>query len=115
MASTQGIRAGRAFVELFADDSRLVRGLRRAERRLKVFGSNVGAVGRRVTAIGAAAAVPFVGATRVFTAFSDQMLTVKAVTGATEDEFARLTDQAKLLGRTTSFTAAQVAGAMTEL
>ena len=38
MASTQGIRAGRAFVELFADDSKLVRGLRRAEKRLKAFG-----------------------------------------------------------------------------
>ena len=30
VSSTQGIRAGRAFVELFADDSKLVRGLRRA-------------------------------------------------------------------------------------
>jgi transposase InsO family protein len=32
MASAKGIRAGRAFVELFADDSKLVRGLRRAEK-----------------------------------------------------------------------------------
>ena len=30
MPSAGGIRAGRAFVELFADDSKLLRGLRRA-------------------------------------------------------------------------------------
>ena len=30
MAAAQGIRAGRAFVELFADDSKLVRGLKAA-------------------------------------------------------------------------------------
>ena len=40
MPSARGIRAGRAFVELFADDSKLVRGLRRAEKRLKAFGES---------------------------------------------------------------------------
>ncbi|MBI1374488.1 MAG: phage tail tape measure protein, partial [Phycisphaera sp.] len=115
MVSPRAIRAGAAYVELYITDSKLVRGLNLADKRLKAFGASVTSIGRRITAIGSAAAVPFIGATRVFTSFSDQMLTVKAVTGATEDEFARLTDQAKLLGRTTSFTAAQVAGAMTEL
>lgn len=37
MADAKGIRAGRAFVELFADGSKLVRGLRAAERKLKAF------------------------------------------------------------------------------
>ena len=38
MAEKQSsIRAGRAFVELFADDRKLLRGLRRAEKRLKAF------------------------------------------------------------------------------
>ena len=45
MPSTRGIRAGRAFVELFADDSMLVRGLRRAEKRLKAFGDRIRAMG----------------------------------------------------------------------
>ncbi|MDO5567118.1 MAG: phage tail tape measure protein, partial [Planctomycetia bacterium] len=43
------------------------------------------------------------------------MRAVSAVTGATETEFESLTEKAKLLGRTTSYTAAQVAGAMLEL
>ncbi|NBB96371.1 MAG: hypothetical protein GVY16_11620 [Planctomycetes bacterium] len=42
MSSARGIRAGRAFVELFADDSKLVRSLRRAERKLKAVGESVG-------------------------------------------------------------------------
>ncbi len=41
MANTKGIRAGRAFVELFADDSRLVRGLRAAEAKIKAFGQRL--------------------------------------------------------------------------
>jgi Tol biopolymer transport system component len=38
-ASASAIRAGRAFVELFADDSQMVRVLKSAEKRLKNFGS----------------------------------------------------------------------------
>ena len=41
MPSARGIRAGRAFVELFADDSKLVRGLGRVEKRLKAFGDRI--------------------------------------------------------------------------
>jgi hypothetical protein len=36
-AKPGAIRAGRAFVELFADDSKLVRGLRRASAKPKAF------------------------------------------------------------------------------
>ncbi|NLY01518.1 MAG: phage tail tape measure protein [Rhodopirellula sp.] len=41
MPAPGAIRAGRAFVELFADDSRLVRGLKRAERKLRAFGDSI--------------------------------------------------------------------------
>ena len=115
MASTQGIRAGRAFVELFADDSKLVRGLRRAEKRLKAFGDRIGRLGRRLARLGALAAAPLAISTKVFAGFDDQMRAVQAVIGATDAEFQRLTDTAKRLGRTTSYTAAQVAGAVLEL
>ena len=52
MATTSGIRAGRAFVELFADDSKLVRGLRRAERKLRAFGDSVRNLGLKMAALG---------------------------------------------------------------
>jgi TP901 family phage tail tape measure protein len=52
---------------------------------------------------------------KVFSSFDDQMRTVQAVTGATGAEFDKLTEKAKLLGRATSFTTAQVASGMVEL
>ncbi len=112
MASTRGIRAGRAFVELFADDSRLVRGLRRAEKKLKAFGASVRNLGLKVTALGAAAAAPFVLSARTFAGFEQQMARVRALTGASEKDFQRLSDAAKRLGETTVFSASQAAEAM---
>jgi TP901 family phage tail tape measure protein len=114
-SSTHGIRAGRAYVELFADASKLARGLKLAERQLREFGGRVQALGLRVASLGGAVLAPMGLATRTFQGFDDVMLSVKAVTGATGKQFDALTGQAKLLGRTTSFTAAQVASAMLEL
>ncbi len=115
MAGASAVRAGRAFVELFADDSMLIRTLRRAEARVVKFGENIKAIGRRLTTLGLAAGVPFAASMKVFASFDDQMRAVKAVTGATGKEFDDLTAKAKFLGRTTSFTASQVASAMLEL
>jgi TP901 family phage tail tape measure protein len=114
LPNTSGIRAGRAFVELGVSD-RLTAGLRRAQRRLRAFGDRVRAVGARLTAISAGIGAGFVISTRVFAGFDDRMRVVRAVTGATEQQFASLREEAKRLGRTTSFTAGQVADAMTEL
>jgi len=48
LSSARGIRAGRAFVELFADDSKLVRGLRRAQKKLKAFGQSIRNMGLKI-------------------------------------------------------------------
>jgi TP901 family phage tail tape measure protein len=109
------IRAGRAFVELFADDSMLVRTLRRAEAKVIKFGTNISSIGRKLLTFGAVSSLPFGLSMKVFSDFDDQMRAVKAVTNATGNEFIALTEKAKLLGRTTSFTASQVASAMLEL
>jgi len=58
VASTQGIRAGRAFVELFADDSRLVRGLRRAEKKLRAFGGSIRNFGLKLAGAVSAVVAP---------------------------------------------------------
>ena len=62
MAGAQGIRAGRAFVELFADDSKLARGLRQAQAKLSAFGSAVRGIGYKLTAAGAAITAPLTAA-----------------------------------------------------
>jgi hypothetical protein len=113
--STSLIRAGRAFVELFADDSQLVKTLRSAESNIRRFGQGIQTIGHQLAMFGVAASVPFTLSMKVFSDFDDQMRAVKAVTGATGKQFDELTEKAKFLGRTTSFTASQVASAMLEL
>jgi len=113
--SSTAIRAGRAFVELFADDTRLVRGLRRAEAKVRAFGERLKNIGRRMMTLGMTAAAPLALSTKVFAGFDDQMRAVQAVIGATGKEFDMLNEKAKMLGRTTSFSAAQVAAGMLEL
>ena len=115
MSTSGAIRAGKAFVELFADDSKLVRTLRHAENHIRKFGASIRAIGRKISAIGLAASTPFAVSMKVFSSFDDEMRAVKAVTQATGEEFDMLTAKAKLLGRTTSFTTAQVAAGMVEL
>jgi TP901 family phage tail tape measure protein len=115
MASVAGIRAGRAYVEIGADRTPLTRALRQSERDLKRFGLSYADLGKRMMGAGAAIAAPVSLSVKTFASFDDQMRIVQAVTGATAGEFAKLTEQAKELGRTTSFTAAQVAAGMVEL
>ena len=58
MPQAGAIRAGRAFVELFADDSKLVRGLKRASAKLKAFGESVRNMGLKIAGLGTAIATP---------------------------------------------------------
>ncbi len=115
MALQSAVKAGRAFVEIFADDSRLVAGLRRAQARLRAFGASATRIGRSFFTAAIGGGALFGLTAKIFTSFSDQMLKVKAISGATGQAFEDLTERAKELGRTTSFTASQVASAMVEL
>ena len=54
MADKRGIKAGGAFVELFADDSLLVRGLDSAKRRLQTWGASLTMLGAKTLAAGLA-------------------------------------------------------------
>ena len=111
MATASGIRAGRAYVELGADRSKLQSGLRKAEAACKAFASKA----RSSLEFGAVVAAPLALATKTFASFDDQMRLVQGVTGATGKQFEQLTETAKQLGATTSWTAAQVAEGMTSL
>lgn len=115
MASASSVKAGRAYVEITMDDSKLVQGMKRAQAKLQSFSTSVTAIGTKLMMIGTAAAAPFAFATKQFADFDDQMRLVQGVTGATDEGLQKLTDTAKELGRTTSYTAAQVAQGMVSL
>lgn len=95
--------------------SGLTKGLHQAGKQLKAFGDNIRTVGQQLATISAAALNPIALATKRFADFDDAMRTVKAVSQSTEEEFKALSDKAKALGASTSFTAVEVAELMTEL
>ena len=114
MASTAGVRAGKAFVLIEAVDKTSFI-LRRISAKMKAFGSKMTAMGRSMMTSGIFAAAPIAMATKRFASFDDAMRRVEARSGATAGEMKTLTDQAKELGRTTSFTAVQVADLQAKL
>ncbi len=90
MVTTRGIKAGAAFVELSAVDSKLVKGLRRAERQVKAFGKRIASVGAQVTAVSTALAAPFIAATKIFADTGDQLNKMSARTGVAVESLSRL-------------------------
>jgi len=90
VASTQGIRAGRAFVELFADDSKLVRGLRRAERKLRAFGDSVRNLGLKMAALGSAMLAPLAASAKLFSGYGDQVAKMAKRTGLSVETLSEL-------------------------
>lgn len=103
---------GAPFVEAYLDDNLLNRGLAKMEARLKKAGAALANIGAKLAVGGALTLAPVAS---TFVAFDDAMRLVKATSQATEAEFASLTAHARELGRTTSFTADQVANLMVEL
>lgn len=113
--SVSSVKAGEAFIELTARDSKLVKGLAAAQAKLRAFSDSVNSLGRDLLRYSAAMAIPFALATKKFADFDDQMRLVQGITGITDAELKKLTETAKKLGRETSYTAAQVAAGMVVL
>lgn len=73
MVATAGaIRAGRAFVELFADNTKLIKSLNQARKSLKSFGRDVTQLGKQFAKATAVFATPFVLGAKVFAEFQEQ-------------------------------------------
>ena len=93
------------------DDSGVDRGVRTALSKLEGMQKKISQSGWGMIKIGLVIAAPLTLATKTFAAFDDAMRATQAVTQASVEEFKLLTEQAKFLGRTTSYTARQVAEA----
>ena len=115
MSLSSNIRAGRAYVEVTAETSKLQRNLTSAQAQLQNFGRTCTNVGKDLLMLSGAMAAPLVMAARSFAGFDDSMRLVQAVTQATDTDFKALTKTAQRLGRDTSYTAQQAADAMVSL
>ena len=115
MANASTIRAGKAYVELSVKTNNL---FAQVQTKLDAFASKLDSFSKSASQKLADAFVigaPVGFATKIFADFDDQMRIVQAVSGSTGQAFEKLTEQAKELGRTTSFTASQVAEGMAGL
>ncbi|MFM7836229.1 MAG: hypothetical protein ACKPJD_30910, partial [Planctomycetaceae bacterium] len=88
----------RAFVELFADDTKLVRGLRAAERRLKAFGESVQSIGKKTMGLGAAIVGPIVAAAAAFNEAGSRLDDMSQRTGISVEALSELGYAAQLSG-----------------
>lgn len=115
MASRADIEAGKAHVRLYLKNSELVAGLANLRKRMTTLGQDLKSIGQQFASFGIAIGGTVGLGVKRFADFDDQMRVVRSVSQSTEAEFRQLTDTAKRLGATTSFTAVEVAGIMAEL
>ena len=124
------LEAGSVVANFVANTKNFDRGVRNAGRKLEDFSSKstkrLGQVNHRMKSVGrgmenaggkmsafsGAVSAGVGGALKMFIGFDDQMRTVQAITGSTEEEMQKLTDTAQELGSTTRFSARESAEAM---
>ena len=98
MANSQAIRAGRAFVELFADDKRLVRGLKAASGKLKAWGAGVTSMGVKLFAAGAGVLAPLLLSVKKFASVGDELDKMSGRVGASVEFLSALSHAAQIGG-----------------
>lgn len=109
------VKAGGAYVEITADNSKLYKGLEEAESKLEEFSGNIEDLGAAFAGLGATFAAPAALGVKAFADFEQRILALKGVTKATEQELQKMNDVALELGASTSWSASQVADGMTAL
>lgn len=90
MSKTGAIRQGRAFVELFTDDTELTRGLRRAEKSVEKFGASVSAIGSKMMLAGTAMIAPFVAGAASFVKLGSSLAEMSDRTGVAVETLSAL-------------------------
>ncbi len=96
--SSGAIRAGRAFVELLADDNALTRGLRQAEQKLRRWGATIIGIGASIGAAGGVASAGLMDAINTFRDAGADILHTSNATGIGVDRLGELQYAARQLG-----------------
>jgi hypothetical protein len=88
--STGAIRQGRAFVELFTDDTKLKQGLRLAENTVRKFGASVSRIGAGMMGAGAAILAPLGLAVREYAKAGAELKEMSERTGIAVETLSEL-------------------------
>lgn len=87
---SQGIRAGKAYVEVYADSNALSRGLKAAEQKLQSFGKVISAIGAGFTGAGTSIVAPLLKAAEMFSTAGSDLADASARTGASVETLSAL-------------------------
>src|SRR5690349_21507090 len=90
MPTSNAIRAGAAYIELYTRDSRLVKGLASASKRLQAFGASVRAMGLQVVAAGTALITPLLASLKHFADAGDVLNKMSQRTGVSVEALSEL-------------------------
>jgi len=90
MASSSNIKAGAAYIELSTKDSRLVKGLNDAAKRLDAFGKSLQGIGTKMAMLGAGVVTPLAGAAKVFADMGSDMVDMSQRTGVSVEALSEL-------------------------
>jgi hypothetical protein len=96
--SARDIRAGRAFVELFADDSQLVRGLKSAQSKLASWGTAIRSTGLKMMGLGSAIAAPLLASAKASASAGAALYDMSQRTGMSVESLSRLGFAADMTG-----------------
>jgi TP901 family phage tail tape measure protein len=114
-ASVGAIRAGSAYVEIFARDGQFQQSMTRIRARMMMLGTQLRQAGTGMILGASVLGAPFIFAARTAAAFSLEMARVRANTGATDQQFAQLNASAKTFAVQFGRAPEEVAVAMSEL
>ncbi len=98
MADARSIRAGAAYVELFVNDSKLVRGLQSANKKLKAFGDAISGWGKKLAAAGSAITAPLIAFAKASASGSKELLSMSQRTGISVEALSELGYAAQISG-----------------
>ncbi len=90
MSLSSSIKAGAAYVELYTQDNKLVRGLNSAAKKLEAFGSGIRTIGLRLSTLGTAMVAPLMGAAKVFADMGSDLVDMSQRTGISVEALSEL-------------------------
>lgn len=115
MSVAAAVRAGGAFVEIFAKDGPFQAAMARVQAKLRAVGQTMQRVGTGMSISGAALGGPLILAARQAATFEDAILGLQAAAGLGQADIKRLSDEAKRLSSSMGVAPEKLAQAFLEL
>jgi TP901 family phage tail tape measure protein len=115
MAGAGGIRAGGAYVEIFAKDGQFQQAMARVQSKMQSVAQSLQRFGTGMSLGGAALGAPLVLAAKQAAGFEDALLGMKGAAGLAAEDVLRLANQAKQLGSGMGMSPTTLAQAFLEL